>query len=65
MIFQWLITVLLEFTSCGIMNLHKNRHVYYPSEKPRLSHLLCCQGFAVKYYSFTLVAADLWHPRLL
>ena len=28
-------------------------------------HLLCCQGFAVGYYSFTLDALDLQHPRLL
>jgi hypothetical protein len=28
-------------------------------------HLLCCQGFAVINYSFTLDALDLQHPRLL
>ncbi len=35
------------------------------SGKPRIPHLLRCQGFAVKYYSFTLGALDLGHPRLL
>jgi len=25
----------------------------------------CCKGFAVEYYSFTLYALDLEHPRLL
>ena len=40
-------------------------HVFYPSGKPRIPHLLCCQGFAVSYYSFTLDASDLRHPRLL
>ena len=42
------------------------------SGKSRVPHLLCCQGFAVVYYSFTLGAADLpdsgiyeRHPQLL
>ena len=30
-----------------------------------IPHLLCCQGLAVVYYSFTLDALDLQHPRLL
>jgi hypothetical protein len=34
-------------------------HVFYPWGKPRIPHLLCCQGFAVIYYSFTLDASDL------
>jgi hypothetical protein len=29
-----------------------------------IPHLLCCQGFAVVYYGFTLDALDLGHPRL-
>ena len=44
-------------------------HVFSPTGKPRIPHLLCClpaealakagQGFAVGYCSFTLDAADL------
>jgi hypothetical protein len=40
-------------------------HVFYPMGKPRIPHLLCCQGFAACDYSFTLDASDLHHPRLL
>jgi len=29
-------------------------HIFYPSGKPMIPHLLRCQGFAVVYYSFTL-----------
>ena len=29
-----------------------------------LPHLLCCQGFAVAYYGFTLDALELGHPQL-
>ena len=56
---------MLECTPGEILKTAKNSHVIYPMGKPRIPHLLCCQGFAVKYYSFTLDAADLWHPRLL
>ncbi len=35
------------------------------ADKPSIPHLSRCQGFAVKYYSFTLDALDLRHPRLL
>jgi hypothetical protein len=30
-----------------------------------IPHLLCCQGFAVEEYSFTLDASNLRHPLLL
>jgi hypothetical protein len=40
-------------------------HVIYPMGKPMTPHLLRYQGFAVAYYSFTLDALDLRHPRLL
>ena len=43
----------------------KNCHVIYPTGKPRILRLLCCQGLAVGYYGFALDAADLQHPRLL
>jgi hypothetical protein len=32
--------------------------------KPRISHLLRYQGFAVDDYGFTLDALNLGHPRL-
>ena len=32
----------------------KNFHFVYPLGKPMSPHLLCCQGFAVDNYSFTL-----------
>ena len=32
----------------------QNRPVVYPAGKPRILHLLRCQGIAVAYYSFTL-----------
>ena len=34
-------------------------HVFYPSGKPIIPYLLCCQGVAVRYDSFTLDALDL------
>jgi len=34
--------------------LKENCHVFYPSGKSMIPHLLRCQGFAVAYYSFTL-----------
>jgi len=43
----------------------KNSQVIYPKGKPMAPQLLCCKGFAVKYYSFTLYASDLQHLRLL
>jgi len=33
--------------------------------KPMIPHLLRCQGFGVNYYSLTLDALHLQHPRLL
>jgi len=39
-------------------------HFVYPLGKPMTTHLLCCQGFAVAYYGFTLDALNLGHPRL-
>ena len=36
----------------------------YPLGKPKIPHFLCCQGFAVGNYGFTLDASDLGHPRL-
>jgi len=59
------ITVLLEGTPDGILKSVKNSHVIYPTGKPMALHLLCCQGFAVNYYSCTLDVLDLQHPRLL
>jgi len=56
---------LLEFTPGDILKAVKRSHVIDPMGKPRIPHLLRCQGFAVKYYSFTLSALDLGHPRLL
>ena len=43
----------------------KNSHVIYPTGKPRIPHLLCCQRFAVSYYGFTFGALNLQYPRLL
>ncbi len=56
---------LLEYTPGDILKTTKNSHVIYPKGKSRMPHLLRCQGFAVKYYSFTLDALVLQHPRLL
>jgi hypothetical protein len=36
----------------------------YPLGKPMTPHLLRWKGFAVAYYSFTLSALHLGHPRL-
>ncbi len=57
----------------GATNIHCKLHpkimvirpVVYPLGKPMAPQLLRCKGFAVKYYSFTLYASDLQHPRLL
>jgi hypothetical protein len=57
--------IFLESTNRETQKAWKNCHVFYPSGKPRILHLLCCQGFAVAYYSFTLDAVDLHYPRLL
>jgi len=43
----------------------KSSHVIYPTGKPMALHLQRCQGIAVNYYSCTLDASDLQHPRLL
>ena len=43
----------------------KNHRFVYPSGKPRIPHVLRCQGLAVAHYSFALDALDLQHPRLL
>jgi hypothetical protein len=47
------------------LDLWKNSHVIYPMGKPMAPQLICCKGFAVKYYNFTLYASDLQHLRLL
>jgi hypothetical protein len=48
-----------------IRKTRKDSHVVYPSGKPRIPHLLCCQGIGVNYYSLTLDALHLRHPQLL
>jgi hypothetical protein len=55
----------LETTKGGIVESLLIRPVVYPSGKPRIPHLPRYQGFGVKYYSLTLDALDLRHPRLL
>jgi len=55
----------LENTQIGFKVLGENQPVVYPSGKPRIPHLLRCQGFAAGYYSVTLGALDLRHPRFL
>ena len=55
----------LEYTQSAFQLLGENQPVVDPSGKPMMPHLLRCQGFAVGYYSFTLGALDLQHPRLL
>jgi hypothetical protein len=35
-------------------NTNKKRPIVHPAGKPMILHLLCCQWFAVSYYSFTL-----------
>jgi hypothetical protein len=57
--------VILEFIECAFEKNMKIRHLIYLAGKPRIQHLLCCQGFAVNQYSFTLSASDLQHPQLL
>jgi hypothetical protein len=54
-----------EFTEPAFHATSRNQPVFHPSGKPGIPHLLLCQGFAVAYYSFTLSASDLHHPRLL
>jgi len=39
-------------------------HFVYPSGKPIIPHLQRCQGLGVVYYSLTLDALYLGHPRL-
>jgi len=34
--------------------LKKRLYFFYSMGKPRIPHLLCCQGFGVVYYSLTL-----------
>ena len=40
-----------------------NLHFVYPSGKPIIPHLRRCQGLGVVYYSLTLDALYLGHPR--
>ncbi len=54
-----------EFTFGEVQDCVFNWYFFYPSGKPRALHLLRCQGFAVKYYSFTLGALKLQRSRLL
>ena len=37
---------------------------YLPLGKAEDAHLLCCQGFAVVHYGFTLGRLEYEHPRL-
>ncbi len=55
----------LEFTPDSIENSDENCHIFYPSGKPIIPHLLRYHGFAVYLYSCTLDALKLWHSRLL
>ena len=48
------LTAYLEFDKNKLRIKHKIASNFYPSGKPRAQHLLCCQGFAVKFYSFSL-----------
>jgi len=57
--------VILEFTECATEKNIYIRHLIYLTGKPRIQHLLRCQGFAVNQYSFTLGASDMQHPQLL
>ena len=50
---------ILEFIEYAFEKNMKIRHLIYLTGKPRIPHLLCCQGFAVNQYSFTLGASDL------
>jgi len=56
---------ILKFIECAFEKNMKIRHLIYLTGKPRILHLLCCQGFAVTHYSFILGASDLQHPQLL
>jgi len=42
----------------------KQSHLVYPAGKPIIPHLRRYRGFAVVYYSVTLDALYLGHPRL-
>jgi len=55
----------VESTGGEIRLASKICHFFYPTGKPRMLHLLRCQGFAVAHYGFTLAALHLQHPRLL
>jgi hypothetical protein len=55
----------VEFTVSDIQKTKKTSHVVYPSGKPMIPHLLRSQGIGVNYYSLTLDALHLQHPRLL
>ena len=63
----------LETTKSGIVESFLIRPVVYPAGKPMMRHFpadagscdLRSQGFGVNYYSLTLDALDLQHPRLL
>ena len=57
--------IYLEFTLGGIQVKLKNDHVFYSMRKPIAPHPLCCQGIAVKYYSFNRGALKLRHSQLL
>jgi hypothetical protein len=48
-----------------IQKTKENSHVVYPSGKPRIPHLLCCQEIGVNDYSLTRDALHLQPPRLL
>jgi len=52
-------------THSGVQGHYHIRPVVDLSGKPMIPHLRRCQGFGVAYYSLTLDALDLRHPRLL
>ena len=55
----------LETTRSGIVESLLIRPVVYPAGKPMMRHLPRCQEFGIAYYSLTLNALHLLHPRLL
>ncbi len=55
----------LQFTPNSIENSDKDCHIFHPSGKPIIPHILRYQGFAVYEYSVTLDALNLGHSRLL
>ena len=65
MCFMAISGIYLEFILGDIQVKLKNDHVFYPTGKLIAPHLLCCQGIAVKYYSFNLGALKLRHSQLL